>query len=48
MDAGKVTTLTLLDISAASNTIDNTILFRRLDERYGVTRKGLDWKMPED
>ena len=43
MDDGRVTTLTLLDISAAFDTIDHTILLRRLDDWFGVTGKALDW-----
>ena len=43
MDGGKVTALTLLDLSAAFDTIDHTILLRRLDDWFGVTRKALDW-----
>ena len=43
MDAGKVTALTLLDLSAALDTIDHTILLRRLDDWFGVTGKALDW-----
>ena len=43
MDAGKVTTLTLLDLSVAFDTIDHTILLRRLDDWFGATGKALDW-----
>ena len=43
MDDGKVTALTLLDLSAAFDTIDHTILLRRLDDWFGVSRKALDW-----
>ena len=43
MDAGKVTALTLLDICATFDTIDHTILLRRLDDWFGVTGKAFDW-----
>ena len=43
MDAGKVTALTLPDLSAAFDTIDHSILLRRLGDWFGVTRKALDW-----
>ena len=43
MDAGKVTALTLLDLSAAFDTIDCIILLRRFDDWFGVTGKALDW-----
>ena len=43
MDAGKVTTLTLLDLSAAFDTIDHIILLSRLNDWFGLTRKALNW-----
>ena len=42
-DAGKVTALTLLDLSAAFDTIDHTILPSRFDDWFGVTGKALNW-----
>ena len=43
MGDGKVTALTLLDLSAAFDTIDHTILLRRLGNWFGVSGKALDW-----
>ena len=43
MDDGRVTALTLLDLSAAFDTIDHTILLSRLGDWFGVSGKALDW-----
>ena len=43
MDDGRVTALTLLDFSAAFDTIDHTIILRRLGNWFGVSGKALDW-----
>ena len=43
MDAGKVTALTLLDLSATFDTIDHTVLLRRIVDWFGVTGKAFDW-----
>ena len=43
MDDGRVTALTLLDLFAAFDTIDHTILLRRLGNWFGVSGKALDW-----
>ena len=42
-NAGKVTALTLLDLSAACDTIHHTILLSILDDWFGVTEKALNW-----
>ena len=43
MDDGRFTALTLLDLSVAFDTIDHTILLRRLCNWFGVSWKELDW-----
>ena len=46
MDDGRVTALTLLDLSVAFDTIDHTVLLRRLGDCFGVSGKALDWLNP--
>ena len=43
MDDGRVTASTLLHLSAAFDTIDNTIILRRLGNWFGVSRKAFEW-----
>ena len=43
MDDGRVTALTLLDLSSAFDTINHTILLRRLGNWFGMSGKALDW-----
>ena len=43
MSKGEVTVLTLLDLSAAFDTIDHTTLTKRLSNWYGITGPALDW-----
>lgn len=43
MDGGKVTALTLLDLSAAFDTIDHGILLQRLEKWYGFSGVVISW-----
>ena len=43
MANGSVTALTLLDLSAAFDTIDHTILLDRLNVYYGISELALSW-----
>ena len=43
MDDDNVTALTLLNLAVAFDTIDHTIVLRRLDDYFGVTGKALNW-----
>ena len=43
MDKGRVTALTLLDLSAAFDTIDHCTLVRRLSSWYGISGIALEW-----
>jgi Reverse transcriptase (RNA-dependent DNA polymerase) len=43
MDAGRVTLLALLDVSAAFDTVDHIIILNRLHTSYGFSGRALDW-----
>ena len=43
MDNGKVTALTLLDLSAAFDTIDHSFLLQRLHRYFGISGPALRW-----
>ena len=43
MDKGEVTALTLLDLSAAFDTIDHAILTDRLSDWYGISGQAQIW-----
>ena len=42
-DSGKISLLTLLDLSAAFDTIDHTILLSRLQNTFGIHDNALNW-----
>jgi len=43
LDTGDVAVLTLLDLSAAFDTVDHTTLLRRLKTSYGIGGSVLEW-----
>ena len=43
VDYGNAAILTLLDFSAASDTVDHDILLNRLEQRFGVSNLALSW-----
>ena len=43
MEKGRVTALTLIDLSAAFDTIDHLTLISRLSSWYGISGTALDW-----
>jgi len=42
-DAGRVTMLSLLDLSAAFDTVDHQIQIERMRSTYGLSARALDW-----
>ncbi len=45
LDCGKVSVLALIDLSAAFDTIDHSVLIRRLEITFGITGTPLSWLM---
>ena len=42
-DAGKVSVLALLDLSAVLDTVDHAILLQRLEDWVGISGSALNW-----
>ena len=42
-DEGRVSILTLLDLSAAFDTLDHSILLTRLHDMFGISGKAFEW-----
>lgn len=43
VDAGSSVVLVLLNLSAAFDTVDHTVLFSRLEQFVGIQGKALNW-----
>jgi len=43
MDGGKVTALVLLNLSAAFDNVDHSILLHRLENWFGISGPALNW-----
>jgi retron-type reverse transcriptase len=42
---GNISTLALLELSAAFDTIDHSILLKRLEISFGIRKKALNWRL---
>ena len=43
VDSNKVVAMTLLDLSAAFDTVDNNVMLRRFKDSFGVCQTALEW-----